>query len=86
MNWFERARREISNGARRPTANSAERNLTAAMAVPLKALRQKLEGSIGRNGSAPPSKTLKSDIAQEGFEERAAIMDIDGGLSRDAAE
>jgi hypothetical protein len=32
MNWLERARREIPKSARRRTANSAERNLTAVMA------------------------------------------------------
>jgi hypothetical protein len=50
MNWLERAR-EIPKSAWRRTANSAERNLTAAMAVPQPALREKLEGSIGSNGS-----------------------------------
>jgi hypothetical protein len=35
MNWLERARREIPKSARRRTANSAERTLTAVMAVPL---------------------------------------------------
>jgi hypothetical protein len=37
--------------ARRRTANSAERTLTAVMAVPNPALPWKLEGSIGSNGS-----------------------------------
>jgi hypothetical protein len=84
MNWLERARREIPKSARRRTANSAERNLTAVMAVPPPALREKLEGSIGSNGSTSPSRLLES--VQEAFEERAAIMEFDGGLSRDDAE
>jgi hypothetical protein len=33
-NWLDRARREIPKSARRRTANSAEGNLTAVMAVP----------------------------------------------------
>ena len=33
-NWLERAQREIQENAKRDTANSAERNPTAAMAVP----------------------------------------------------
>jgi hypothetical protein len=50
-NWLERARREIPKSARRRTANSAERTLTAVMAVLLPGFREKLEGSIGSNGS-----------------------------------
>ncbi len=86
MNWLERARREIPKSARWRTANSAERTLTAVMAVPHPALREKLEGSIGSNGSASPSNSLEPEYAQEEFEERAAIMEFDGGLSRDEAE
>ena len=84
MNWLERARREIQKTPCRRTANSAERNLTAVMAVPNPALCEKLEGSIGSNGSTSPSRLLES--VQEAFEERAAIMEFDGGLSRDDAE
>jgi hypothetical protein len=84
MNWLERARREIPKSARRRTANSAERTLTAVMAVPNPALREKLEGSIGSNGSTSPSRLLES--VREAYEERAAIMEFDGGLSRDDSE
>jgi hypothetical protein len=84
VNWLERARREIPKSARRRTANSAERNLTAVMAVPPPAIREKLEGSIGSNGSTSPSHLLES--VWEAYEERAAIMEFDGGLSRDDAE
>ena len=86
MNWLERARREIPKSARRGAANSAERNLTAVMAVPPPAIREKLEGSIGSNGSTSPSRLLELEAAWEDFEERAAIMEFDGGLSRDEAE
>jgi hypothetical protein len=86
MNWLERARREIEESARRRTANSAERTLTAVTAVPPPGLREKLEGSIGSNGSAPPSRLPELEAAWEDFEERAAIMEFDGGLSRDDAE
>jgi hypothetical protein len=54
MNWLERARREISKSAQRRTANSAERTLTAVMAVPPLALCEKLEGSLGNCGSTSP--------------------------------
>ena len=56
------------------------------MAVPPPALREKLEGSIGSNGSALPSHLLESESLREAYEERAAIMEFDGGLSRDEAE
>ena len=86
MNWLERARREIPKSARRRTANSAERTLTAVMAVPKPALREKLEGSIGSNGSAPTQRISEKEDVWEAYEERAAIMEFDGGLSRDEAE
>jgi hypothetical protein len=54
------------------------------MAVPPPAVREKLDGSIGSNGSTSPSRLLES--VQEAYEERAAIMEFDGGLSRDDAE
>jgi hypothetical protein len=56
------------------------------MAVPNPALREKLEGSIGSNGSTSPSRLLESESVREAYEERAAIMEFDGGLSRDEAE
>ena len=84
MNWLERARREIPKSAQRRTANSAERTLTAVMAVPPPAIRKKLDGSFGSNGSTSPSHLLES--VWEAYEERAAIMEFDGGLSRDDAE
>ncbi len=102
------------------SANTAERNLTAVMAVPKPeicekskfaandamakleecqtlylgsvpavpspALRQKLEGSFGSNGSASPSPSLEIGLVRDEFEERAAILEFDGGLSRDGAE
>jgi len=86
MNWLERARREIPKSARRRTANSAEGTLTAVMAVPHSALWEKLEGSIGSNASTSPSRLLELESAWENFEERAAIMEFDGGLSRDDAQ
>jgi hypothetical protein len=86
MNWLEHARREIPKSARRRTANSAERTLTAVMAVPDQGLWEKSGASIGSNGSTSPSHLLELESAWEDFEERAAIMEFDGGLSRDDAE
>jgi hypothetical protein len=92
----ENARRRAANTAIRKvgnlkndgtrTANTAERTLTAVMAVPPPALRQNLEGSIGSNGSASQSPLLEIGLVRDEFEERAAIMEFDGGLSRDEAE
>jgi hypothetical protein len=42
--------------------------------------------SIGSNGSASPSRLLESESVREAYEERAAIMEFDGGLSRDDAK
>jgi hypothetical protein len=86
MNWLERARREIPKSVRRRTANSAERNVTTVMAVPSRVFCEKLEESIGTNGSTPPSHLLEVELVRDEFEERAAIMEFDGGLSRDEAE
>jgi hypothetical protein len=86
MNWLERARREIPKSARRRTANSAERNLTAVTAVPHPGLWEKSAASIGSNGSTSPPYLLESESVREAYEERAAIMEFDGGLSRDDAE
>jgi hypothetical protein len=46
-----RARREIPKSTRRRTANSAERTLTAVLAVPHPGLWEKSAASIGSNGS-----------------------------------
>jgi hypothetical protein len=56
------------------------------MAVTPPALREKFEGSIGSYGSTSPSGLLESESVREAYEERAAIMEFDGGLSRDEAE
>jgi hypothetical protein len=56
------------------------------MAVPHPGLWEKSAASIGSNGSISPSRLLELEFAREDFEERAAIMEFDGGLSRDDAE
>ena len=56
------------------------------MAVPHRALWEKSRASIGSNGSASPSRLPELEAVWEAFEERAAIMEFDGGLSRDEAE
>ena len=56
------------------------------MAVARSGLYGKLGASIGSNGSAPTQLITRTGDAREDFEERAAIMEYDGGLSRDEAE
>lgn len=86
MNWLDRARREIGGFAVERTANTAERTLTAVMAVRPPAPTAEPPASIGSNGSAQPRQMEESEALREAFEERAAIMEYDGGLSREEAE
>jgi len=86
MNWLERARHEIKENVRRLTANSAERTPTAVMEVPHPALIRESMPSIGSNGSTRSARMQETDSVRENFEERAAIMEFDGGMSRDEAE
>jgi hypothetical protein len=86
MNWLDRARREIRKGARRPTTITADKTLTAVTAMPHTALLEESEASIGSNGSATPYRILETEPMHEDFEERAAIIEFDGGFSRREAE
>lgn len=86
MNWLQRARREIAGSAGEPTANTAEGSPTAVTAVPARGLAQKLGASIGSNGSAARTQPAESEALRDAFEERAAIMEFDGGLTREEAE
>lgn len=52
MNWIERAEREIPNKAVRATANSAERNPKAVMAVPAPGQSEFSQVFIDRNNGA----------------------------------
>ena len=56
------------------------------MAVPHPGLWEKSAVSIGSNGSAPTQRISGNEDVREAYEERAAIMEFDGGLSRDDAE
>lgn len=86
MNWLDRARREIQERARRSTANTAEGNPVAVTAVPRRGFSEKSKASVGSSGSAPLSPMLGCNDLRAAFEERAAIIEFDGGLSRDEAE
>lgn len=86
MNWLERARREIAGSVERPTANTAEGNPTTATSVFVPAASEEAEASFGSNGSVLPDQVAESQGLHETFEERAGIMEYDGGMSRKDAE
>lgn len=83
MNWLDRARREIRREAERGTAKTAERTPMAVTAVCHPRLGPERPASIGSNGSTSPKELA---ALRDDFEERAAIMELDGGLSREEAE
>ncbi len=80
MNWLKRARREMGGMGNTATAETAERDPTPATANP------RASASIGSNGSSLSRGFDQSEILWSDFEERAAIMEFDGGLSREHAE
>lgn len=86
MNWLDRARCEIAESAGRPTADTAERVATAVLAVPDTQLCAESRDSIGSNGSVSFQEITEAAVLAEEFEERAAIMEFDGGLIREDAE
>ena len=86
MNWLDRARRQIRDCARRPAAVTAEGNPTAVTAVLHPAPRQKMNESIADDGSSTRFQEQEAEFILEEFEERAAIMEFDGGLSQEEAE
>lgn len=86
MNWLERARREIQTNLRHPTVITAERTPMAVTSVLDPALRENSRASFGSNGSTSAPHISVLEFIREEFEERAAIMEFDGDLSRDDAE
>lgn len=86
MNWLERARREISDSGERGTANTAVGHPTAVTAVPAARALAPVPASIGSNGSAQPACSPDSQDLRDAYEERAAILEYDAGLSREEAE
>jgi hypothetical protein len=78
------AHREIQKSMQMSTANTAERNPMAVMAVPDPALGSNLRACVHEMGVSPEDLPLRAML--EEFEERAAIMEFDGGLSRQDAE
>jgi hypothetical protein len=56
------------------------------MAVPARGPREERAASIGSNDAALLARMRESEEMREAFEERAAIMEYDGGLTRNEAE
>jgi hypothetical protein len=75
MNWLDRARREFRDARNCRTAVTADGTPTAVMAV-----------SSESPVAAQHRGQLATTRAREEFDERAAMMEFDGGLSRDEAE
>ena len=67
MNWLDRARREIRECARQPTAVTAERTLTAAMAVPYSTICENSGASFGSNGRTVIQRLPGEDGTSEGL-------------------
>lgn len=86
MNWLERARREISASGAGDAADTAEGPPTAVTAGLQPAVAAKPDASIDGNGSTQRWEATDSQALHEAFEERAAIMEFDGGLTREQAE
>lgn len=61
--WLERARRQIPKPPVESTANTAERSVTAVLAVPKPGPTRIPASSIGSNGSTPSGKYPKSEPA-----------------------
>lgn len=75
MNWLKRAQREIPNCSERSTAITAERGQV-----------EELKPSNVSNGSISSALIVDLEESQEEFEDRAAIMEYEGGLTREKAE
>ena len=86
MNWLRRAQLRFGENSSESTDVTAERVASAAMAVPAPATPETLLASFGCIGSGQSSSTPEHNDLLDAFEERAAIMEFDGGLSRDEAE
>lgn len=59
VNWYEKAKLEISKNAARSTAKTDEIDLTAVLAVPESEDSKILQGSFGSNGSMPIANLQK---------------------------
>ena len=83
MNWLERARREIRESRQTPTANTAERNLTAVMAVSdpvicadYQACAHKLEDQTSQQAHREIQKSMQTSTANTAERNLTAVMAV----------
>lgn len=86
VNWLEHARQKLVKTNVHGTTIVTEKIPTAVMAVPCPEESQKLQISNGTIGSTIKGASPNKEAFYESFEERAAIMEFDGGMNRDKAE
>ncbi|MBM4118758.1 hypothetical protein FJ251_13695 [bacterium] len=86
MDWLARARREIPECTRGHTAVTAVGGISAVSAVRPGVPCPEAEPSFGSTGSAARAGPPDAECLREEFEERAAILEFDGGLNRAEAE
>lgn len=86
MDWLDRARRELTGCTGGSTAVTADGNPLAASAVQPGSGRSFQPPSFGSIGSGQGRRSPDEAALQEEYEERAGILEFDGGLSRAEAE
>ena len=86
MDWLDRARRELTGCTGGSTAVAAVGNPSAASAVQPGVARGIQTPSFGSIGSGQGRRFPDEAALQEEYEERAGILEFDGGLSRAEAE
>ena len=86
MNWLEHARREIRVSRGEHPAKRAKRNPTALLAVPDPSVRERTGAQAGDDAGLQAFHARDDEAVLEAFEERAAIVEFEGGVSRADAE
>jgi hypothetical protein len=83
MNWLDFARNRFQANAQNATAETAKRIPSSVLAVPVPAIYGLSESS---NEDTQALTGPELEAMQHAFEERAAIMEFDGDLTRQEAE
>ena len=86
MDWLDRARRELPEYIDVRTAKAADGFPTAATAVQPGGELIAQAPSFGSIGSSQGRSVQDEKGLREEYEERAAILEFDGGMSREEAE
>ena len=86
MNWLEHARREIRVSRGDHPAKRAKGNLTALLAVPDPSVRERTGAQAVDDAGLQAFHARDDEAVLEAFEERAALVECEGGVSRADAE